>query len=64
VAEQVSAILILPVLLVLFSQLAGFITINVPSVLIASVVLIAADVALIMAGTKLFQRETILTRWK
>ncbi|MEN6571644.1 MAG: ABC transporter permease subunit [Anaerolineaceae bacterium] len=64
VAEQVSAILILPVLLVLFSQIAGVITINVPSVLIASVVLIAADIALVMLGSRLFQRETILTRWK
>lgn len=64
VAEQVSAILILPVLLLLFSQVAGVITINVPSVLIAAVVLLLADIALVMAGSRLFQRETILTRWK
>ena len=64
VAEQVSAILVLPVMLVLFSQVAGLITINVPAVLIAAVVLLLIDVGLVAAGSRLFQRETILTRWK
>jgi ABC-2 type transport system permease protein len=64
IAEQISSILILPVIVVLFTQIAGVITINVPSVLIAALVLALADVALVMAGARLFQRENILTRWK
>jgi len=64
VAEQVSSILILPVLILLFTQIAGVVTINVPSVLITAVVLVGADIALVFAGARLFQRETILTRWK
>jgi ABC-2 type transport system permease protein len=64
VAEQVSSILILPVLILLFTQIAGVVTINVPSVLITAGVLVVADIALIFAGARLFQRETILTRWK
>ena len=64
VAEQVSAILILPVLLVLFSQIAGIITINVASVLLTAAVVLLVDVGLILAGARLFQRENILTRWK
>lgn len=63
-AEQISSILILPVLLVLFSQIAGVITINVPYVLLASVLLLVIDIGLVAAGSRLFRRETILTRWK
>ncbi len=64
VAEQVSAILILPLLLVLFSQVAGVITISVASVLIAAAVLVVIDIVMVIFGSRLFQRETILTRWK
>jgi hypothetical protein len=33
-------------------------------ILIAILSIIAVDAALIYAGVRLFQRETILTRWK
>lgn len=64
VAEQTSAVLILPVLLLVFGQLAGVIIIGVWTMLISLVVIILLDIGSIYLGTRLFQREVILTRWK
>jgi ABC-2 type transport system permease protein len=63
-AEQISATLIVPILAVFFGQLAGVIILNVQFMLIAIGVLIAANAGLLAVGTRLFQRETILTKWK
>ncbi|HEX9018667.1 MAG TPA: ABC transporter permease subunit [Anaerolineaceae bacterium] len=63
-AEQIAGVLIVPVLLVLFGQLAGLFILNAALMSVAIVVLLLVDVALIYAGAQLFQRETILTRWK
>lgn len=64
VAEQLSAVLIVPVLGLLFGQLAGVLVINLRLMAFTSVAMVAIDVALIYAGARLFQRESILTRWK
>jgi ABC-2 type transport system permease protein len=64
VAEQISAVLVLPILMVLFGQIAGFIVLNVGTMLLFIAGLAVVDVALIYLGARLFQRETILTRWK
>jgi hypothetical protein len=32
--------------------------------LVTALVLVVADVGLVYAGARLFQRETILTKWK
>lgn len=64
VAEQISGVLILPVMIVLFSQLAGVLILDVPAVLIGAAVLLLLDIGLILLGSRLFQRETILTRWR
>lgn len=64
VAEQMAAILIVPVLALLFGQVAGLLVINQQLMLIVISALIAADALLIYLGARLFQRETILTRWK
>lgn len=64
VAEQTSAVLILPVMLLVFGQLAGIIIIGVWTMLIALAVILLLDLASIYFGTRLFQREVILTRWK
>ncbi len=63
-AEQMGMIIILPVLGLLFAQMAGvlFLGLNLVMALIGALVLI--DGALIYFGAKLFQRETILTRWR
>ncbi len=64
VAEQFSAILLVPILLVLFGQIAGIITLNVTLVLIGILAFIAIDIGVVYLGSKLFQRENILTRWR
>ena len=63
-AEQVSMLVFLPVLLIFFAQIAGLILIEARLVLLMALVLIVVDVALMAAAIRLFQRETILTRWK
>jgi ABC-2 type transport system permease protein len=64
IAEQTSMLVFLPVLLVFFAQLAGLIFIDAQLVLLIAAALIAVDVALLTMAVRLFQRETILTRWK
>lgn len=64
VAEQASALLLLPILVVLFGQIGGFIILNPQLMLVAAAVLVLLDVGAIYMGVKLFQRENILTRWK
>lgn len=64
VAEQISAILILPIMVVMFGQIAGFILINLQLILISIVVFFIVDIAALFLGASLFQRENILTRWK
>jgi ABC-2 type transport system permease protein len=63
-AEQLSAVVIVPMLAVVFGQLAGVIVLNVQFMMTAISVLVIIDVALIYLGARLFQRETILTKWK
>ena len=64
VAEQVASVLIVPIMAVLFAQLAGLIVLNLAFIFISILVLIAIDIGMVYAGARLFQRETILTRWK
>jgi ABC-2 type transport system permease protein len=64
VAEQFSAILLVPLLVVLFLQIAGVIVVNVQLVLLGIFGFIVLDCFFIYLGSKLFQRENILTRWR
>jgi ABC-2 type transport system permease protein len=64
VAEQISAVIIVPIMAVLFAQLTGFIIINVAFMLITIGVLIVIDIGMIYLGASIFEREAILTRWK
>ncbi len=64
VAEQISMVVIVPLLMLLFGQVGGLLVMNVQLVTIVAVALVAIDVALIYMGARLFQRETILTKWK
>lgn len=64
VAEQVAGVLIVPVLGLLFGQLAGLIVLNLAVISLSILLMVALDVVLIYLGTRLFQRENILTRWK
>lgn len=64
VAEQISGILVVPVLALLFGQIAGLIVINPGIMFITAIMMIIIDSGLIYIGTQLFEREAILTRWK
>jgi ABC-2 type transport system permease protein len=64
VAEQVSAVLVVPLIAVLFGQLAGLVVLSATTVLIAMAVMVVIDIALVYLAARLFQREVILTRWK
>lgn len=64
VAEQISAVLILPVMMVLFGQIAGIVTLDLKLVLITAVVLLLLDIGLVWLAARLFKRENILTAWK
>ncbi|MFQ5942890.1 MAG: ABC transporter permease subunit [Anaerolineales bacterium] len=63
-AEQTSMLVFLPVLLIFFAQMAGLIFIDAQLVIVFALALVAIDAALLTAAVRLFQRETILTRWK
>jgi ABC-2 type transport system permease protein len=64
VAEQISAVFILPVLGLFIGQSTGMIFINEQIILWLAIGLLIVDVGLLFFATQLFQRETILTRWK
>ena len=64
VAEQTSAVIIVPLLAVLFGQLAGVVILNLTFMLVGIAVLVLIDIGVSLLGIRLFQRETILTKWK
>jgi ABC-2 type transport system permease protein len=64
VAEQTSAVIIVPLLAVLFGQIAGVVIINLTFMLAAIAVLLIIDLGVSVLAVRIFQRETILTKWK
>jgi ABC-2 type transport system permease protein len=64
VAEQISAVVILPVLAGFFGQVSGLFILNQRIITLVAVVMIILDGLLIYMATRVFQRERILTRWK
>ena len=64
VAEQVSMIIILPVLAGFFGQVAGLFVLNKAIISIVAFILLAVDALMLYLATRVFQREQILTRWK
>lgn len=64
VAEQLTALLIIPLLAVFFGQMAGLFVLNRNLVLFGAAFLLLIDGILIFLSTQIFERETILTRWK
>jgi ABC-2 type transport system permease protein len=63
-AEQISALVVLPVIAIFVAQITGLFYINEQVILWMALGLIIVDAALLYIATQLFQRETILTRWK
>ncbi len=63
-AQQISAVLVVPVLALLFGQLAGVIVLGPGLALGIGAVLGIIAAGAVWVATRLFQREVILTRWR
>ncbi len=63
-AQQLGAVVILPISAVLSAQVFGFVRLDVGHALTLSVGAALIDLALLWAAVRLFNRETILTRWR
>lgn len=64
VAEQISMLIILPIVVGVIGQSAGVILIDREFVLVVALAVLIIDAVLVYVGIQAFQRETILTRWK
>lgn len=62
-AQQISAVLVVPVLALLFGQLAGVIVLGPALALGIGVILAIIAAGALWVATRLFQREVILTKW-
>jgi len=63
-AQQISSVLVVPVVALLFGQLAGVIVLGPAVALGIGAVLAAIAAGAVWVATQLFQREVILTRWR
>ena len=63
-AQQVGAIVILPISALLSAQVFGFVRLDTSHALLLAAAAGLADIALLYAAVRLFNRETILTRWR
>jgi ABC-2 type transport system permease protein len=63
-AQQLAVLVVLPITGLLIAQIAGGFVVTVPIILLITGVMAAVNVGLIRLGVSLFDRETILTRWK
>jgi len=64
VAEQISMVILLPVLAGFFGQVAGLFVLNQQIITVVALVMLAVDALMVYLATRVFQRETILTRWR
>ncbi|MDX1688707.1 MAG: ABC transporter permease subunit [Candidatus Promineifilaceae bacterium] len=64
VAEQLSMVVIVPLILAIVGQSTGLFLFDRQLILIAAVVVALLDAVLLVLTVQAFQRETILTRWK
>jgi ABC-2 type transport system permease protein len=63
-AQQLGVFVILPIPALLLGQIFGAVELTVPVILWISLALTLANVGLTWFAIRLFDRETILTRWK
>jgi ABC-2 type transport system permease protein len=64
VAEQLSAVIILPLLALFFGQMTGLFILNKNIILWTAMAILLIDILMVYLSVRLFDRETILTRWK
>jgi ABC-2 type transport system permease protein len=63
-AQQIGGMLVLPIVALGIAQTAGFVLLNATTFIFGAALIALIDVVVLKAATRLFQRETILTRWK
>jgi len=63
-AQQLGVFVILPIPALLVGQLLGVLRLTTPVILTITIVLVAVNAALMWFAIRLFDRESILTRWK
>ena len=63
-AQQLTSLLILPITAVFIAQLMGGFVLQTSALLLGAVGLLLLNTALLAVGVRVFERETILTRWK
>jgi ABC-2 type transport system permease protein len=63
-AQQVTGIFVIPIIGLSLLVLAGKILVSIPLITLASAAVLVLDILMLFFAIKLFQRETILTRWK
>jgi ABC-2 type transport system permease protein len=63
-AQQLGGFIILPITGLFVGQLVGQFLLGVPALLLTALAIVLANLALTWLGVRVFQRETILMRWK
>lgn len=63
-AQQLGAVVILPISGLLFAQVSGLIRLDVGHILLLALGAALADVVLLRIAVRLFNRESILTHWR
>jgi ABC-2 type transport system permease protein len=63
-AQQLAVLVVLPLTALLIAQITVGFVVTVPFVLLIAGILVLVNAGLIRLGVSLFDRETILTRWK
>jgi ABC-2 type transport system permease protein len=63
-AQQLGVFVILPIPALLLGQIFGAVELTVPVILWISLALVLVNIGLMWFAIRLFDRETILTRWK
>lgn len=63
-AQQIGALIILPIAGLLVAQLTGHVLLTIPRILLVALALVVVNIGLMRIGVALFDRESILTRWK
>jgi ABC-2 type transport system permease protein len=63
-AQQISGLMILPVTGVFVAQLLGVVAIGSPAIALGSLACLILNVILFWIGVRVFERESILTRWR
>ncbi len=63
-AQQIGALIILPIVGLLVVQLTGSFVMTIPVIAYLAVALVGMNIGLMLVSVSLFDREAILTRWK